>query len=164
MPLTDAVVRQAPTSGADYALTDMDGLALFVSAQGTKRWHFRFSWAGKQPRISLGTYPEIRLQEARRRRDDARALVAQGIDPRVRRREADRAAATAAENTFEVVFGRWREFKELSLKGGRQSTLEQIDRIFARDVLPRIGERSVFEIQRPELQIGRASCRETVYI
>ena len=151
MPLTDAVVRQARTSGADYTLTDMDGLALFVSAQGTKRWHFRFSWAGKQPRISLGTYPEINLQDARRRRDEARALIAKGVDPRAHRREASRAAATAAENTFEVVFRRWREFKALSLKSGRQSTLDQIDRIFARDILPRIGQRSVFEVQRADL-------------
>jgi len=98
-------------------------LALFVAARGAKSWHFRFSCAGRQPRISLGTYPEVSLKEARELRDEARALVAKGIDPRVHRRRARKAAVVAAENTFEAVFQRWRNFKALSLKTGRQSTL-----------------------------------------
>jgi hypothetical protein len=69
MPLTDTVVRQAKPARRDYTLQDADGLALFVSAKGTKSWHFRFSWAGKQPRISLGTYPEFCLKTAREWRD-----------------------------------------------------------------------------------------------
>jgi hypothetical protein len=111
-------------------------LALFVAAKGAKSWHFRFSWTGGQPRISLGTYPEVSLKEARELRDETRALVAKGIDPRVHRRRARKAAVVAAENTFEAVFQRWRNFKALSLKTGRQSTLSQIDRIFGKDVLP----------------------------
>lgn len=73
MSLTDTAVRQARATGKDYTLTDTDGLALFVSATGAKQWHFRFSWAGRQPCISLGGYPQISLQEARRIRDEARA-------------------------------------------------------------------------------------------
>lgn len=65
MPLTDTAIRLAKPTGRDYTLKDGDGLALFVGASGAKNWHFRFSWAGKQPRISLGTYPEISLKEAR---------------------------------------------------------------------------------------------------
>jgi hypothetical protein len=79
-------VRHAKPSAKNYTLPDFDGLALFVNTKGTKSWHFRFSWAGKQPRISLGTYPEIGLRDARVLRDIARALVAKGIDPRDKRR------------------------------------------------------------------------------
>lgn len=63
MLLTDIVVRQAKPGSRNYTLKDTDGLALFMSVAGAKSWHFRFSWGGKQPRISLGTYPEISLKE-----------------------------------------------------------------------------------------------------
>jgi hypothetical protein len=76
MALSDTTIRQARASGTDYTLKDADGLALFVTAQGSKSWHFRFCWGGKQPRISLGVYPAISLRDARTRRDEARNLVA----------------------------------------------------------------------------------------
>lgn len=94
MPLTDTAVRQAKPADKDVTLTDGSGLSLFIATNGTKSWHFRFSWHGKQPRVSLGTYPEITLKEARELRDQARSLVAKGIDPRLQRREEKRAAAS----------------------------------------------------------------------
>ena len=68
MALTDAVVRQAKTTGKDYTLNDTDGLVLFVTARGAKKWHFRFTWLGKQQRVAVGSYPEMSLKEARERR------------------------------------------------------------------------------------------------
>jgi hypothetical protein len=126
MALSDTTVRLARATGTDHA----DGLALFVTAQGSKSWHFRFYWGGKQPRISLGIYPEISLRDARTRRDEARNLVAKGIDPRVHRRQERAAAAAATANTFEAVFRLWCDFKAKALtrKTGRQSTLSQINR------------------------------------
>jgi hypothetical protein len=56
MALTDMTVRQAKATGKDYTLGDLDGLSLGVSAQGGKSWHFRYTWLGKQKRMSLGTY------------------------------------------------------------------------------------------------------------
>lgn len=151
MALTDTAVRQARATGKDRTLKDGDGLALFVGAKGAKNWHFRFYWAGKQVRISFGTYPEISLKVARERRAEARTQVANGIDPRKHRRLARHAMHLAAGSTFSVVFRRWRDFKALSLEMGRQSTLSQIDRIFQKDILPFLGERSVFEIARTDL-------------
>jgi len=54
MALTDVTVRQARATGKDYTLTDFDGLSLAVSAAGGKSWHFRYYWATKQKRMSLG--------------------------------------------------------------------------------------------------------------
>ncbi|MBO1537185.1 Arm DNA-binding domain-containing protein [Pseudomonas sp. OA65] len=85
MALTDTAVRYAIPRAKDYTLPDYNGLALLVNTKGAKCWHFRFSWADKQPRISLGTYPEVSLRNARALRDVARAQVARGIDPRVHR-------------------------------------------------------------------------------
>src|SRR5260370_30542768 len=153
MALSDTAVRQARDTGTDYTLGDADGLALFVTAQGAKSWHFRFCWGGKQPRISLGIYPEISLRDARARRDEARNLVAKGIDTGVKRRQERAAAAAATANTFEAVFRLWCDFKAKALtrKTGRQSTLSQINRIFAKDVLPYLGKRSIFEVARADL-------------
>ncbi|NWB69857.1 integrase [Pseudomonas fluorescens] len=98
MALTDTSVRHAKPRAKDYTLPDYSGLALFVSTKGAKCWHFRFSWADNQPRISLGTYPEISLRDARALRDVARALVARGIDPRVHRQLERNARRLATEN------------------------------------------------------------------
>ncbi len=151
MSLSDVAVRQARPKAKAYTLPDGQGLALSVSPAGTRFWSFRFYWADQQQRVSLGTYPEIGLKEARTRRDEARALVAQGVDPRVHRRNQRAAAIAAAENTFQAVFQTWRDFKALSLKTGRQSTLSQIDRIFDKDVLPALRSLSIFEIKRQDL-------------
>ncbi len=85
MALTDMVVRQAKATGKDYTLPDFDGLSLAVSDCGTKAWHFRYTWLGQQKRMSLGIYPEISLREARELRDQARSLVAKGINPQRQR-------------------------------------------------------------------------------
>jgi hypothetical protein len=108
-----------------------------------KIWYFRYYWAGKHKRMFLGSYPQISLKEARRRRDEARALVAQGINPYEHRKQQRRSVRNAAEHTFEAVFDQWVAFRRLSLKEGRQSTLSQILRIFKKDVLPTLGKRAV---------------------
>ncbi|SFO47395.1 Integrase [Pseudomonas sp. NFACC24-1] len=101
--------------------------------------------------MSLGCYPQISLKEARTRRDEARALVAQGINPYEHRKQQRLAVRFATEHTFEVVFNQWVEFRRLSLKEGRQSTLSQILRIFNKDVLPILGGRSIYDINRHDL-------------
>lgn len=147
MSLTDTAVRQAKRTGKAYTLNDTDGLALFVTAKGAKSWHFRFYWAHKQCRISFGSYPAISLKRARELRNEARTLLAEGIDPRAERRQARESAA----RTFQVVFETWRDFKALSLEEGRQSTLSQINRIFRKDVLPWIGQKPASEVTRQDL-------------
>jgi integrase len=151
MALSDLVVRQAKATGKAYTLPDLDGLSLAVTAAGGRTWHFRYYWAGKQKRISLGTYPEVTLREARSLRDEARALIAKGINPRDHRKQKRTAVRLADENNFEVVYRGWLEHRGLSLKEGRQTTLAMLPRIFDRDVLPTLGKRSIYEIKRPDL-------------
>ncbi|MNE76807.1 Prophage CP4-57 integrase [compost metagenome] len=78
MALSEMAIRHARVIGKDYTLADNDGLILHVTAQGAKLWHFRFYWEGKQKRMSFGSYPQVGLRDARTRRDEARALIAQG--------------------------------------------------------------------------------------
>lgn len=151
MALSEMSIRHARITGIDYTLGDSDGLTLNVTASGGKIWLFRYYWTGKQKRMSLGCYPQISLKEARTRRDEARALVAQGINPYEYRKQQRRAVRFATEYTFEAVFDQWVEFRRLSLKEGRQSTLSQILRIFNKDVLTILGGRSIYDISRHDL-------------
>lgn len=111
MALTDAVGRQAKTTGKDYTLNDADGLVLFVTGRRAKKWHFRFTWLGKQQRVAVGSYPEMSLKDAREQRDDLRSQVARGVDPRVHRLQVKAAELAAPLNTFAYVFKVWRDFK-----------------------------------------------------
>jgi len=151
MALSDLAVRPAKATGKAYTLPDSDGLSLAVTAAGGRTWHFRYYWAGKQKRMSLGTYPEVTLREARSLRDEARALLARGINPRVHRKQKRAAVQLAHENTFDAVYRSWLAHRGLSLKAGRQTTLSILPRIFDRDVLPALGKRSIHEIKRPDL-------------
>ncbi|HDT1677159.1 TPA: tyrosine-type recombinase/integrase [Enterobacter hormaechei subsp. steigerwaltii] len=151
MALSDMAARNAKATGKAYTVSDIDGLSLAVSPTGGKTWHYRYYWAGKQKRMSLGTYPEVGLREARALRDAARALLAKGINPRADRKQKRQAVRLADEHTFQAVFDKWVEHRRLVLKEGRQSTLTQILRIFKKDILPTLGKRPIYEIQRPDL-------------
>ena len=96
MALTDMAVRQARASDKPRNLLDGDGLSLFVPVKGRKAWHLRYTFAGRERRISLGTYPEVSLREARELREAARAQLAKGLNPRAeRKRKHGRAHAPA---------------------------------------------------------------------
>ncbi|NMX61509.1 integrase arm-type DNA-binding domain-containing protein [Pseudomonas sp. WS 5079] len=151
MPLTDTAVRQARATAKDFTLTDGSGLSLFVATNGTKSWHFRFSWLGKQPRMSLGTYPEISLKDARELRDQARGLVAKGIDPRAKRREEKHQASALAMNTFEAVANEWHAFKAprmvVSTSGGSAQARFYLDK----DLIPVLGKIPIADVKRSDV-------------
>lgn len=151
MPLTDTAVRQAKPAEKEYSITDGSGLSLYVAPNGTKSWHFRFSWHGKQPRMSLGTYPEITLKEARERRDQARTLVAKGVDPRLQRREEKRAAASEAVKTFEVVANEWHAFKLPRWVVAKKGAAAQSRFYLDKDLVPVLGKIPVADVKRADV-------------
>ncbi|MCV3807431.1 integrase arm-type DNA-binding domain-containing protein [Pseudomonas aeruginosa] len=151
MTLSDLMVRQARAADKTYNLPDTDGLGLVVAPTGGKSWHLRYYWLGKQKRISLGNYPEVSLREARALRDEARALLAKGINPHLDRKQKRHAVKLASDFTFKAVYDAWVEHRSKELKTGRNSTLSQIKRIFGKDVLPTLGKMSIYDIRRPQL-------------
>jgi len=151
MPLTDTAVRQAKPADKEFTLTDGSGLSLFVAPNGTKSWHFRYSWHGKQPRMSLGTYPEITLKEARELRDQARSLVAKGIDPRSQRREEKRAAASEAVKTFDVVANEWHAFKLPRWVVAKKGAAAQSRFYLEKDLIPTLGKIPVADVKRADV-------------
>lgn len=105
MPLTDAEIRNANPSAKHVRIFDGHGLYMEVSPAGGKLWRLKYRFDGKEKRLALGAYPVISLASARDQRDQARQLLAQGIDPgKVRREEKARegAAHLAAKDASTV--------------------------------------------------------------
>ncbi len=107
MPLTDTAVRNAKPRKGAVRLFDERGLYLEISPAGGKWWRFKYRFNGKEKRLSLGTYPSVRLKDARDRREVARRLLAGGIDPSENRKAQRSARADRAANSFEVVAREW---------------------------------------------------------
>lgn len=89
LPLASKQVSQAKPKEKDYRLFDGSGLSLLVKKNGAKLWRFEYKrpFTKKSALISLGGFPEISLQDARLKRDEFRALIAQGIDPQIKREQ-----------------------------------------------------------------------------
>lgn len=162
MALTHTVIRQARPKAKAYILNDIEGLSLYVASNGSKYWHFRFSWRGRQQRISFGNYPEISLKDARELRDKARSQVAKGIDPRDQREETKPMQSAPGVPTFAEFAERWKDFKLKQLKArllpaaqnkrnGRQGTKEQIERYLRLDMLPLLGHLPMTHISRRDV-------------
>lgn len=90
MPLTDTAIRNVKPSSKPIRLFDERGLCLEVAPAGGKWWRFKYHYEGKEKRISLGTYSDVSLKDARAKRDEARKLLADGIDPGAQRTHSAR--------------------------------------------------------------------------
>jgi hypothetical protein len=107
LALTDIAIRNAKPGARPAKLSDGRGLFLIVTPTGGKWWRFRYRFDGKEKLLSLGVYPDVKLKAARDRRDEARKLVADGIDPGENRKATKAAKADRAANCFEVVAREW---------------------------------------------------------
>ncbi len=81
MPLTDRASATRSPTAKPYNLSMAGGLYIEVAPSGGKWWRFKYRFAGKEKRLSLGVFPDVPLATARKRRDEARELLADGIDP-----------------------------------------------------------------------------------
>src|ERR1035437_6890389 len=101
MPLTVKKIQSIKPREQTIKFFDERGLYLEVPPSGGKWWRLKYRFAGKEKRLSLGTYPDVSLKAARIRRDDTRKLLTDGIDPSVKRRKEKLQRTLAAENSFE---------------------------------------------------------------
>lgn len=148
MPLTDAAIRAAKPAEKPRKLFDGEGMYLEVSPSGGKWWRLKYRTDGKEKRLSLGTYPQVTLLEARRRRDEARRALEQGLDPSVERQRKKAVLSGNLETTFESVARLWHE----SWKRTRtEKHANQVLRRMELDVFPKIGNRQIATIKAPDL-------------
>ena len=148
MPLTDVQIRQAKPKQKPYRLADERGLYIEVAPSGGRWWRLKYRFDGREKRISLGVYPDVGLAAARERRDDARKLLAAGVDPSTHRKAAKLARAETNANSFEIVarewFERWKRTKS-------SKHADKVIRRLERDVFPWIGRQPIAEIKPVEL-------------
>ncbi|WP_447214392.1 tyrosine-type recombinase/integrase [Enterobacter hormaechei] len=146
MALTDIKVRSAKPQEKEYTLVDGDGMFLLIHPNGSKYWRFRFRFGGKQHLMAFGVYPETSLADARQKREEARRLVAAGIDPREHKRAVKE--EQAKENiTFESVAREWHAAnKKWSEEHSRRVLKSLEDNLFSA-----IGKRSIEELKTRDL-------------
>lgn len=148
MPLTDTAIRSAKPNEKTQKLFDGGGLYLEITPNGGKWWRLKYRFGGKEKRISMGVYPDVGLKEARARRDAARKLLADDVDPGEQRKEAKAERALRAANSFEAVTREWCDKKKASWV---PAYAERLLRRFERDLFPTLGSKPIAEIKPPAL-------------
>lgn len=156
-----AELKAAEKAGKAKKISDGAGLSVEARPNGSGWWRFRYWIGGKEKMISLGTYPETSLAQARLKRDDARKKVQAGIDPSEERKAekvVQQAAAKAVaredaglppEGSFEAVAREWlSNIHAATVSAGHHDRtrirLEQ-------DIFPWLGRRPIADIDAPEL-------------
>ena len=121
---------------------------LEVMPNGSKYFRLKYRFDGKEKRLALGVYPEVTLAVARERRDQARKLLSNGVDPAAAKKANKRSLRAVAENSFEAVGREW--FAKFS-QTWVPSHSDKIIRRLERDIFPWLGSRPISDLRAPEL-------------
>ncbi|MBY0485450.1 integrase arm-type DNA-binding domain-containing protein [Nitrosomonas sp.] len=145
--LTDTAIRNAKPRDKFYKVSDSGGLYLLVKSTG-KYWRMDYRFVGKRKTLAIGVYPAVSLVNARKKRDEARELLAKDIDPSLTKAINKQIVRTAAENTFKAVALEWHA---KTSKTWAETTAENIKRYLEKDIFPWLGSRVIKDIAAPEL-------------
>lgn len=146
-PLTELKVKNAKPAPKEYKLFDGGGLFLLVTPAGGKLWHLKYRFAGKEQKLTFGAYPTTSLADARQRREDAKRLLSNGVDPGNIKRTQKKEQA-AEQRTFEMVAREWFAKNEPAWSASHCATV--MSRL-ERDIFPVIGTRPIAETKRAEI-------------
>jgi integrase len=147
--LTDSAIRAAKSkTGQIVKLSDGGGLQLWVQPSGSKLWNLAYRFAGKQRKLAIGSYPRVGLKEARAKREEAKKMLASGIDPSQQKRLVKLASESQRADTFEAIS---REVLEKKRREGKsETTVSKAEWLF--DIAtPALGPRPIAEITAPEV-------------
>jgi integrase len=144
MSLTELGIKAAKAQDKPYKLYDEKGLFLLVRPTGGRLWRFKYKHGGVEKLISLGIYPDVKLKDARDKRDEARRLIAANVDPSAKRR----AEKSARADTFGAVAEEWLESKKATLSAGTwKRDRDQLLKL----VGPNLANRPIAGIEAPDL-------------
>lgn len=142
-PLSDIEIKKAEIKDKDYKLSDGQGLCLIVRPNGTKYFRFDFVYGSKRKSTSFGVYPEITLKEAREKRDEARQLLANNINPI----SAKRIKKASESLTLQNVVNEWIELRR---KSSSEATIIQNTRIL-KNITNWLGNIAIKDIKRVDI-------------
>lgn len=148
MSLTAIAANQAQPKIKPYKLADEKGLYLLVMPNGAKYWRLKYRFGGKEKVLALGVYPEVSLKEAREKRDEARKLRSNGIDPNDVKRAQKAHQCEITGNSFQAVALEWFTRKMADKSQGHQ---DRTMRALEKDLFPFIGKHPIDSITPSEL-------------
>lgn len=148
MALSDVAVRNAKPGEKPIRMFDGGGLYLEVAPTGGKLWRLKYRFGGKEKLLALGKYPDVSLKDARERRDEARKLLANEVDPSENRKQQKSAKAERSANSFEVVA---REWIAKNTPTWAASHASKIIRRLEMYVYPWLGGKPIADITAPDL-------------
>ena len=148
MSLTELALRTAKAQAKITKLSDGGGLQLWITPDGAKRWRLAYRYGGAQKALAIGVYPDIGLKQARDARQDAKRLLASGVDPMTARKQAKIHKAIAAANTFELIAAELLDKKRR--EGKADMTIAKTEWLLSL-ALPALGARPIKEINAPEI-------------
>ena len=148
MELTAIQVKNAKPKLKQYKLADGKGMFLLVHPNGSKYWRLKYYFSGKEKILALGVYPVISLSEARNKREDAKKLIANNIDPSIIKKTQKLVSTQSAEATFEVVSLEWHA--KQSNKWVPKNAARNLS-ILANYVFPHIGSIPIAHITAAQL-------------
>jgi integrase len=155
--LNNVRIESAKPSGKPYKLADEKGLYLLVQPTGHKWWRLKYRFGsrkdgrpGKAEKVlALGVYPDVPLKLAREKRDEARQLLANGVDPSAQRRADEHAQRIARLHTFRAVATAW---MDRNRPKWTESHGTKTRRRFEQHVFPWIGDRAVRDVSRADMR------------
>lgn len=148
MALTDVAIRALKPTDKLQKISDGEGLQLWVMPVGSRLWRYAYRYNGEQKTLALGAYPEITLAEARKKRDEARALLVSGVDPGQQRKLDKITKAISDAATFDAVA---EEYLAKKMREGIAASTVKRLRSQLRLVSPVFGNRPIAEITVPEV-------------
>lgn len=149
MPLTDTGIRALKPRDKPYKASDEKGLFLLITPTGGKLWKLKYrAIDGREKKLSLGAYPDVGLKEAREKRDDARRLIANGIDPGEKKKRDKHQAKIGASNTFKSVA---LAFIDRNRRDGLAEATIRKREWFLKIVERKLGHRPIAEIKAFEI-------------
>lgn len=146
--LTDKAVRAAKAQEKSYKMADSQGLFLFVSTSGRKSWRFKYRKDGKEQLMTLGSYPDVTIRDARDKQNTALKILREGRDPRHAKTRAKLVGPIDSARTLDGVARRWHSINQSKWKPVHSN---DVIRSLERDIFPHLGAMPMDEIDKPTL-------------
>lgn len=149
IPLSDVQISKARPAPKEYKLFDGGGLFLLVTPTGGKLWHMKYRFEGKERKLTFGGYPAVSLSDARRRREDAKKLLSNGVDPGEIKKAQKAAVISSNERSLEVIARAWHAGKvEGWAESHAKTTMERLEK----NIFPWLGAMPVSEIKLSDIK------------